>query len=40
MEIFTEMYFFRLNVVQDTNFVWDTNVVLGQFFIQFFGGTD
>ena len=40
MEIFTEMYFFRLNVVQDTNFVWDTNVVWGQFFIQFFGGTD
>ena len=40
MEIFTEMYFFRLNVVQDTNFVWDTNVVWGQFFIQFFEGTD
>ena len=40
MEIFTEIYSFRLNVVRDTNVVQDTICRTGQSFIQFLWGTD
>ena len=40
MEIFTEIYYFRLNVVRDTNVVQDTICHTGQSFIQFLWGTD
>ena len=37
---FTEIHFFRLNVVQDTNVLWDTKCCTGQSFIQFLWGAD
>ena len=40
MAKFTEIYSFRLNVVQDTNFVRDTKCCMGQSFIQFLWGAD
>ena len=40
MAIFTEIYSFRLNAVQDTNVIQDTKCCVGQSFIQFLWGTD
>ena len=40
MGIFTEIYSFGLNVIQDTNVVWDAKCCAGQSFIQFLWGTD
>ena len=40
MGIFTEIYSFGLNVVQDTNIIQDTKCRTGQSFIQFLWGTD
>ena len=40
MAIFTEIYSFRLNVVQDRNTVRDTKCCMRQSFIQFLWGTD
>ena len=40
MTIFTEIYFFRLNVSQDTNVVQDTKCCMGQSFIQFLWEAD
>ena len=36
MEIFTEIYYFRLNAIQDRNTVRNTKCCTGQYFIQFY----
>ena len=40
MAKFTEIYYFRLNVIQDTNVIPDTKCCMGQSFIQLLWGTD
>ena len=40
MEIFTEIYYFRVNVIRVTNVVRDTKCCTSQSFIQFLWGTD
>ena len=40
MAIFTEIYSFMLNDVQDINVLRDTKCCMGQSFIQFLWGTD
>ena len=37
---FTEINSYRLNVIWDTNVIWDSKCCAGQSFIQFLWGTD